>query len=447
MHLAQFYKKAAKAIYVTQLVLGVSLVVLTVVATEHARAEGVCDHGEAAAIGADAATGDLDVNERTHLHHVIFALTVLSTLVLSAMVYVNPNQRWRQLRSSACKLESLVWQYRTRLGEFETSISDPQRPEAALVRALNAWRDELMLGADMQLTAFERRYRTTSTAIFRHFQHEPFPPELQRHVAIHVRAHQIARTASKTKQGKVAPLGRLLRAKGHATDPVPSPLRKDSGALAEAVTLVARARTNSVQDAPPVIRDRYTHTAFPRLRAALRALWACCPLVPAWMAGVKKHHAAAIDDYHSPANPKKYIELRLLPAKRFYQLRLPHYARMRNFLQAISFLSTAAGAALAYQTRYSAYVAVVSSVAAAFLSWTEFTDVARKMERYSIAIRSIKKLLSWWESLSEVDCVDARNITRLVQTGEMIKANEMIAWTSTARGRDGGEGGAGNDGD
>ena len=44
---------------------------------------------------------------------------------------------------------------------------------------------------------------------------------------------------------------------------------------------------------------------------------------------------------------------------------------------------------------------VVTSAAAALTSWTEFADIGRKTERYTRAVRSLKALLSWWDSLTE----------------------------------------------
>ena len=49
-----------------------------------------------------------------------------------------------------------------------------------------------------------------------------------------------------------------------------------------------------------------------------------------------------------------------------------------------------------------ASVTAISSAATVFTSWTEYTDVARKTERYTRATLQLKKLLTWWGSLREV---------------------------------------------
>merc|ERR1712146_706321 len=70
----------------------------------------------------------------------------------------------------------------------------------------------------------------------------------------------------------------------------------------------------------------------------------------------------------------------------------------------------------------------MSALASAITSWTEFIDTGRKLERYSTAIREIKKLIAWWESLSDVDQSSVPNITYLVQTGERIIMGELSGW-------------------
>ena len=49
-----------------------------------------------------------------------------------------------------------------------------------------------------------------------------------------------------------------------------------------------------------------------------------------------------------------------------------------------------------------AFVMVATSAATAVTSWAEFSEDARKVERYSSAVNNLEKLLSWWRSLGEV---------------------------------------------
>jgi len=75
-------------------------------------------------------------------------------------------------------------------------------------------------------------------------------------------------------------------------------------------------------------------------------------------------------------------------------------------------------------------VAVLSAVAAAATSWGEFSDMDRKLARYTNAIRAIKNLHTWWLSLGQVEKASAANISKLVLTGEAIIVGESQAWQS-----------------
>ena len=66
------------------------------------------------------------------------------------------------------------------------------------------------------------------------------------------------------------------------------------------------------------------------------------------------------------------------------------------------------------------------------MSWSEFSETERKIERYTRAVRSIKKVLSWWDVLTDVEKAGADNIATLIETGESIIADERQAWQSTA---------------
>merc|ERR1719311_281237 len=78
------------------------------------------------------------------------------------------------------------------------------------------------------------------------------------------------------------------------------------------------------------------------------------------------------------------------------------------------------------------WVVVVCALSSAFTSWMEFADSARKVERYTRAITALKKLLSWWKSLTEVERASTDSISTLINTSESIIAQERLAWVSTA---------------
>ena len=115
----------------------------------------------------------------------------------------------------------------------------------------------------------------------------------------------------------------------------------------------------------------------------------------------------------------------------FYQSRLPKYARARNLTRILVILAGSGGAVLSY-FRLTAYVIAITSFASAVVSWSEFSETGRKLERYSSAVRSLKKVVAWWQTLTDVERAGADNISMLVTMAEDIIADERQAWKSTA---------------
>jgi len=237
-------------------------------------------------------------------------------MMLTFESLLNAKNRWRQLRSSSGALESIIWQYRTRVGYFEIdpNMPDSHRPEAELRNALNEWRDDLVAGAELASSNLKVVHPPST---YRHYQFEGNPGDDE-------------------------------------------------------------------------------------------------------------------DNHHSPMKPRLYITHRIEPQMDFFQSRIPIYTRHRFVFKVIVMLL---GASTAVLSRYSlvSWVVAVASLSSAVTSWIEFCDTARKVERYTRAITSLQKLLSWWKSLTEVERASTENISMLVVTSESIIAQERLAWVSTAR--------------
>lgn len=149
----------------------------------------------------------------------------------------------------------------------------------------------------------------------------------------------------------------------------------------------------------------------------------------------EEHESVHVNDFYSPCKPQNYIRLRLLTHKEFYQRRLPGYVRQRYFYHCLAIMCTTTGAVFGYYGM-EGFVAGMSAIAGAITAWTEFIDVGRKLERYSSAIRSIKKIIAWWESLTDVDQSSVANISRLVLEGERIIMGELSGWGQGSRSKD-----------
>merc|ERR1712194_493727 len=108
------------------------------------------------------------------------------------------------------------------------------------------------------------------------------------------------------------------------------------------------------------------------------------------------------DDHYSPVKPDIYIQLRLEQMMSFYQDRLPIYTKLR-FMHRLAMVSlTTVSSILAYLDA-AMYVVCATAFSGAILSWIEYSEMARKIERYTRAVRALKKLQSWWEVLSDVE--------------------------------------------
>ena len=136
------------------------------------------------------------------------------------------------------------------------------------------------------------------------------------------------------------------------------------------------------------------------------------------------------DDHHSPVKPDAYIKARIDRMMQFYQERLPVYSRARWALRSVVLCCTAGSAILSYLD-FTNLVVMVTSFAGAIISWTEFSEIGKKIERYSRAVRSLKKLLAWWDVLTDVERAGTDNISSLIETAESIIADERQAWQST----------------
>ena len=92
--------------------------------------------------------------------YVAFNLSALASILVSIDQLLNAKMRWRQLRTGAGSLESMIWCYRTRVGGFELTTSDANSrlPEVALRDALVAWRRDLVAGGDLQMSGLNRVY-------------------------------------------------------------------------------------------------------------------------------------------------------------------------------------------------------------------------------------------------------------------------------------------------
>ena len=119
----------------------------------------------------------------------------------------------------------------------------------------------------------------------------------------------------------------------------------------------------------------------------------------------------------------------------FYRSRIPSY-NLTTMLHRTMILVM--GVACAALSRYEVIwlVTLVSAAASILTSWTEFSDIERKVERYSSAVLELENILAWWDSLDDVQRAAKANISRLIRTCEAIITYEQGAWSSTSMGNE-----------
>ena len=103
MYVAYTYKRMAVWSFILLLVVGVAIVTITVISTQHCADE--------------SCTGDRWIST-AEVNHSIIGLSLFGTITATVTAIFSPIQNWQLLRSAALSMESIVWQYRTRTGQF-----------------------------------------------------------------------------------------------------------------------------------------------------------------------------------------------------------------------------------------------------------------------------------------------------------------------------------------
>ena len=74
------------------------------------------------------------------------------------------------------------------------------------------------------------------------------------------------------------------------------------------------------------------------------------------------------DDFHSPVQPQRYIDLRIAKNISFYQDRIPRYNRAKSTFKLLIVFLTVAASALA-QSGLVSFVVAVTAASSALTSW------------------------------------------------------------------------------
>ena len=120
----------------------------------------------------------------------------------------------------------------------------------------------------------------------------------------------------------------------------------------------------------------------------------------------------------------------------FYRSRIPVYNTTLLIYRAVILVMGVACAALSRYQEVISLVTLVSAAASILTSWTEFSDIARKVERYSSTVVALENVLALWDSLDDVQRSAKANINNLIRSCETEITHEQTAWSSTSTGNE-----------
>jgi hypothetical protein len=169
--MAKSCKRVAKALYALMLLIGVATAVVVTIAIM--AKDPTCETGcENFAVDVDSCKAASCVTEslgsiphvigRDELQYIVLALSVASTLVASAVSYLNPAQRWQQLRGAALSLESEIWKFRTRVGVYamtEKMSTYSREPERLLLAFQTDLAQQVSKSAGLLDTTIHARFK------------------------------------------------------------------------------------------------------------------------------------------------------------------------------------------------------------------------------------------------------------------------------------------------
>lgn len=138
------------------------------------------------------------------------------------------------------------------------------------------------------------------------------------------------------------------------------------------------------------------------------------------------------DDHHSPATPDDYLRWRLIPAMEFYQKRIPSYFTERMIIQFVILSSSIISAVMA-ASGHAEWIAVLTCAANGLLSWQEFANINKKLDRHSAVVDTLNRLVIRWQSLTEVAQQNVVEIESLIGSCEGALSSENSAWVSEAQ--------------
>lgn len=294
--------------------------------------------------------------------NIVLALSLFGSLVAGLITMCEPSRKWLALRAAALAIESEVWKFRTRMGEYvgDPSISVLGRGEAERNAANTLSRHLIRLqervgGSGLKRTSF---YSVATTA------------------TIELGEKVIQSATNAGSNNNTSGLEPHLQVRAYIRHGQFDTKGSSSTAQTGGCRCPCRRRSNEVEEM-----------------------------------------CVSTDNHHSPTLPEEYIKRRLVPARDYYQAKIPgYYKNYRCFQVFILFASIFS--ALIASTSISTLNAMLASLTSMVAAWQEFTTVEKKLERTSSVAAQLERLLLWWQAIPTEEKGMMENIENLVMTSE-----------------------------
>ena len=360
---ADSYKRATKWSYFTLLFAGIAITVASLLSADDSRQRGA----------------NTDQSHANIFQAVILGSSLLTTCVSAYVGFINPAQKWQQLRGAALRIESEIWVFRTHSGAYRASQgSRDSNPDVLFSQAILAIQESVLDGADVKATAFFG----AKTSLNKHGQHAKGAKGFGH-------LDHIAASSSTTQK---------------CDERIP-------------------AWPTKIPSTPTRADDDVCYS-FSMVEAEIQSTFQT--------SSQGADQKSSNDSHHSPLPPDLYVKFRIEQALLFYEGRIPLYSKVRSNGQAILILGSICSVVLVTFGRTTVWAAAVSIITSSVTAWLEFNGVSSKINRYSSAVHSLTTLALWWRTLDSIDKSLVGNIDKLVSEGEEIIKGETDAWASVA---------------
>jgi hypothetical protein len=137
--IARSCKQAAKALYLLLLLLGITVTIIVTISF------------------------NTELIDDKHLSAIVLGLSLAGTLIGTVVAFLSPAQRWQQLRGAALSLESEIWKFRTRTGQYTLPSSSglnqhSRHAEKQLMACLESTSQHVSKSASVMETTFFAKF-------------------------------------------------------------------------------------------------------------------------------------------------------------------------------------------------------------------------------------------------------------------------------------------------